>query len=289
MVPAESSKAAQIAAALPGSRVVKAFNTIGFDVMADPRFPEGAASLLLAGDDARLGIGDDRGVGGRALAQFDIGAAGHQHRAAAVQHSLVDPAGDPVGVADAPPDVVFGDHLDGQAAADIDPLDLVPGRGAFAQIDLARFQADIARHRQAGIADAGFRAFLRLYGGEHGGRRVRRPGGRRCRNGNRLQRRFGHRLWRRGGGREPRESGGETRCLQNGGDARHGLHSVKRTPRCAAAVPFWLDPSLLDDATCASLRCAAAVNATLIARACFAARRGFATGGVSALAAGVIP
>jgi predicted dinucleotide-binding enzyme len=35
-----------------GARVVKAFNTVGFNVMADSRFPEGKAALFYCGDDA---------------------------------------------------------------------------------------------------------------------------------------------------------------------------------------------------------------------------------------------
>lgn len=47
-----TSGAEQIASWVPGSRVVKAFNTIGFNVMANPRFPSGDAALLYCGDDA---------------------------------------------------------------------------------------------------------------------------------------------------------------------------------------------------------------------------------------------
>jgi NADPH-dependent F420 reductase len=41
-----------IAAAAPGARVVKAFNTAGFEVLGDPAFGGESASLFLCGDDA---------------------------------------------------------------------------------------------------------------------------------------------------------------------------------------------------------------------------------------------
>lgn len=46
------SVAERLAAAAPRARVVKAFNTAGFEVFADPRFGSEAASLFLCGDDA---------------------------------------------------------------------------------------------------------------------------------------------------------------------------------------------------------------------------------------------
>jgi len=48
----ESSGAELVAAWAPGARVVKIFNTTGFANMANPRYPEGAASMLYCGDDA---------------------------------------------------------------------------------------------------------------------------------------------------------------------------------------------------------------------------------------------
>lgn len=41
-----------VARLAPGAKVVKAFNSIGFNIMDDPAFPQGAASLFMAGDDA---------------------------------------------------------------------------------------------------------------------------------------------------------------------------------------------------------------------------------------------
>ena len=46
------SAAEAIAAEAKGARVVKAFNTAGFEVFADPRYGTEAASLFLCGDDA---------------------------------------------------------------------------------------------------------------------------------------------------------------------------------------------------------------------------------------------
>lgn len=46
------SMAAQLAAALPDVRVVKAFNHFGFEVHAEPQLEHGPADALVAGDDA---------------------------------------------------------------------------------------------------------------------------------------------------------------------------------------------------------------------------------------------
>lgn len=60
---------------LPYSRVVKCFNTVGVEVMANPRFGERAATMFMAGDDAEakevarrlatdIGFGSCEDVGG---------------------------------------------------------------------------------------------------------------------------------------------------------------------------------------------------------------------------------
>lgn len=46
-----SSGAELVAAWAPKARVVKAFNTTGFETMADPSYPDGTALMLVAGDD----------------------------------------------------------------------------------------------------------------------------------------------------------------------------------------------------------------------------------------------
>lgn len=47
-----TSGAEQVATWAPGARVVKGFNTIGYNVMENPRFGDHAATLLYCGDDA---------------------------------------------------------------------------------------------------------------------------------------------------------------------------------------------------------------------------------------------
>lgn len=46
------SGAEKVAEWAPGARVVKVFNTTGFNVMADPSFPGGPPAMLYCGDDA---------------------------------------------------------------------------------------------------------------------------------------------------------------------------------------------------------------------------------------------
>ncbi len=48
----DSSGGEMVATWAPGARVVKIFNTIGFNVMADPKFAGAPATLLYCGDDA---------------------------------------------------------------------------------------------------------------------------------------------------------------------------------------------------------------------------------------------
>ena len=65
-VPADSSAAAEIAAALPTARVVKAFNTNFGATLASGSIGEGATTVLIAGDDADA----------KALLAGVVGAAG---------------------------------------------------------------------------------------------------------------------------------------------------------------------------------------------------------------------
>ncbi len=50
--PAEGSLAAAIAKAAPGARVVKAFNTFGAELHADPKLGSGGVQVFIAADDA---------------------------------------------------------------------------------------------------------------------------------------------------------------------------------------------------------------------------------------------
>lgn len=50
--PEGRSGAERVAALVPQSRVVKAFNTVGFETMADASYPGGTPVMLVAGDDA---------------------------------------------------------------------------------------------------------------------------------------------------------------------------------------------------------------------------------------------
>lgn len=60
------SGAERVAEWAPQARVVKAFNTTGFENMADPAYPDGRAAMLVAGDDTRakdvaLSLADELG------------------------------------------------------------------------------------------------------------------------------------------------------------------------------------------------------------------------------------
>jgi NADPH-dependent F420 reductase len=46
------SAAEQIARRIPGAKVVKAFNTVGYNIMADPQFPSGSVAMFYCGNDA---------------------------------------------------------------------------------------------------------------------------------------------------------------------------------------------------------------------------------------------
>jgi 8-hydroxy-5-deazaflavin:NADPH oxidoreductase len=47
-----TSAAEQLAALVPDAKVVKAFNTVGFGIMANPRFGDSKAMMMIAGNDS---------------------------------------------------------------------------------------------------------------------------------------------------------------------------------------------------------------------------------------------
>lgn len=59
----DDSGAEQVARWAPGARVVKAFNTIGREVMANPRFGDRSAVLWICGDDAAAVVELASGLG----------------------------------------------------------------------------------------------------------------------------------------------------------------------------------------------------------------------------------
>ena len=76
------SVAEHLTSVAPQVRVVKAVNTMGAEVLADPAFPEGPALLLVAGDDA------DAVATVEALATsagFDVAVLGGLEEAATVE------------------------------------------------------------------------------------------------------------------------------------------------------------------------------------------------------------
>lgn len=73
-VPAEGSAGQRVAALLPNSRIVKAFNVVGAALMVEPTFAEGKLDMFICGNDeaAKLvvaGLCDDVGY-----TAFDVGA-----------------------------------------------------------------------------------------------------------------------------------------------------------------------------------------------------------------------
>ena len=61
-----TSGAESVAQWAPGARVVKIFNTVGYNIMANPAFGNERASMLLCGDDAEAkrvasGLAEDAG------------------------------------------------------------------------------------------------------------------------------------------------------------------------------------------------------------------------------------
>lgn len=79
VVPAGSSAAAEIQAALPGSKVLKAFNTNFAATLASGKAGDSATTVLVAGDDADAKAGLIAAVTAGGLAAFDAGSLKRAH------------------------------------------------------------------------------------------------------------------------------------------------------------------------------------------------------------------
>jgi len=84
VVPAGSSAAAEIQRALPGARVLKAFNTNFAATLASGRVGESATTVLVAGDDAEAKAALIAGVAAGGLRAIDAGSLKRAHELEAV-------------------------------------------------------------------------------------------------------------------------------------------------------------------------------------------------------------
>ncbi len=78
-VPGKGSNAAMIQAALPNTRVVKAFNTLNYQQMVNPETAGGPITIPLAGDDAEAKAVVAELVEGMGLEALDIGPLAYAH------------------------------------------------------------------------------------------------------------------------------------------------------------------------------------------------------------------
>jgi hypothetical protein len=78
-VPGKGSNAELIQAALPGARVVKAFNTLNYRQMVDPETAGGDITIPIAGDDAAAKAAVSELIEGMGLAVVDLGPLRFAH------------------------------------------------------------------------------------------------------------------------------------------------------------------------------------------------------------------
>src|ERR1700704_1385277 len=114
--------------------------------------PPAGGALPDLGHYAGLQAGGDCAGGIGAIVQrrqFILGLHRDDRGAAARQQRVIDPALGAFGVADPTPVLEFGGDFDRQPRAGVDPGDVVVLGRAGAHVHMIRFEADVARHRQA--------------------------------------------------------------------------------------------------------------------------------------------
>jgi predicted dinucleotide-binding enzyme len=78
-VPGKGSNAELVQAAVPGARVVKAFNTLNWRTMVDPESSGGAVTIPIAGDDEAAKAAVAELVEGMGLEVVDFGPLRYAH------------------------------------------------------------------------------------------------------------------------------------------------------------------------------------------------------------------
>src|SRR4051794_23164343 len=110
------------------------------------------SALLHLGDDTGLEPGRNRALGIGAVVdrrELVLVLHGDDSSTAARQQRVIDPTLGALGIADPAPVLELGGDFDRQAGTGVDPGDVVVLGRAGADVDVIRFQADVARHREA--------------------------------------------------------------------------------------------------------------------------------------------
>src|SRR3954447_10296944 len=110
------------------------------------------AALLHLGDDAGLEPGRNRAVGVGAIVdrrKLVLVLHGDDSGTATRKQRVIDPALGALGIANPAPVLELGGDFDREAGAGVDPGDVIVLGRAGADVDVIRFQADVARHREA--------------------------------------------------------------------------------------------------------------------------------------------